>query len=569
MQGRFIDSRRHCTSIAPDLPGPMSRNPFATSSHAMLGVLAERGVDRAFLVPGESYLGLLDALNDFPSIQAVTCRHEAGAGFMACADARLTGRPALVMVSRGPGASHAAIAVHAAQQDAVPMILVVGQVPCASLRRGAFQEIDYGKMFDGIAKAVFEPTDPHQLPEMAQQAWLTATSPTPGPVVLAVPEDVQHAPADPPMRAEAQAYAASAAPVDVQRIRMLLDRSERPLIVAGGEFDVPDGRAALLRFAQSWQMPVLVSFRRHDLFPSTNPLYAGDLGLANAAIQMELLQSADLILALGTRLGDITTQGYTFPAHPHPRQAVVHVHRDPCVVARHLAVTVPLSSDPVALCRSLSDASDGVSMRARSRWSDEVRRMHLRERAWPSFEHLGAHDPIDFTQVARALDLAIPDDAIVCLDAGNFAAPIYRHFSFVFPRRLIAPISGAMGYGTPAAIACQLRYPHRRVVCVVGDGGFMMSGWEMHAASQRRLPIVFIVANNSCFGSIRRHQRRRFPGRPEIGTTVPSPDLAAVARAFGIDAQVIDRAGQVQPAIERALSIGQPSLVEVITPAPD
>jgi acetolactate synthase-1/2/3 large subunit len=532
-----------------------------TSSHAFLSVLVAHGVDRIFEVPGESYIGLLDAVADFPQIDLVTCRHEAGAGFMACADGRLTRRPGVLMVSRGPGATNASIAVHTAQQDAIALILVVGQVPQKDLRREAFQEIDYRAMYGTIAKWVFEVTDPAQMAEVAYKAVRMAISGTPGPVVISVPEDLQqqavpevHWRAEPhdPLRASAQGLA---------RVRELLHTAQRPLIIAGGAFDVPGGREALLAFAQAWQIPVCVAFRRHDLFPNSHPLFVGDLGLANPAGQMELLQSSDLILALGTRLDDITSQNFTFPRYPQPDQPLVHCYPDPRAVGLHFATEVGLPCQPKGLVEDLTQGVDVIYPKSRQAWARQLRHMHEQIAAWPQRQ---ADDGVRFFEVVRHLRALAPGDVRVCLDAGTFAAPVYRHFGFDFPQRLMAPLSGAMGYGTPAAVATALREPQHPVVCMVGDGGFMMTGNEMILAVQRQLPIVFILANNGSYASIRIHQDRAYPQR-HPGTDLYNPDFAAMARGFGMAVDVIDQEGQIEATLRRALQFRRPHFIEVKT----
>ena len=532
-----------------------------TSAHAFMSVLAAHGVDRIFQVPGESYIGLLDAVADFPQIDLVTCRHEAGAGFMACADGRLTGRPGVVMVSRGPGATNASIAVHTAQQDAIPLILVVGQVPQKDLRREAFQEIDYRAMYGTIAKWVFEATDPSQLAEIAYKAVRMATSGTPGPVVIAIPEDVQQQ-AVTPVQWRARAHdGLRASPEGLNRVRELLSGAERPLIIAGGAFDVPEGREALLAFAQAWHVPVCVSFRRHDVFPNSHPLFVGDLGLANPAQQLERFHSSDLILALGTRLDDVTSQNYTFPTLPQPAQPLVHCYPDPRVVGLHFATEVGLACDPVGLVRDLTPVQPVEPSPTRREWAGGLRQLHTQLAAWPQRQ---ADDGVRFAQVVRHLKAQAPADVRVCLDAGTFAAPVYRHFGFDFPQRLMAPLAGAMGYGTPAAVATALREPHRKVVCMVGDGGFMMTGNEMIAAVQRRLPILFILANNGSYASIRIHQERAYPKR-HPGTDLFNPDFLAIAQGFGMTVERVEREDQIEAALQRGLQADAPYFIEVMT----
>ncbi|CAB3739304.1 Acetolactate synthase isozyme 2 large subunit [Achromobacter denitrificans] len=532
-----------------------------TSAHALLKVFAANGIDRVFVVPGESYLGVLDALHDFPGIDVVTCRHEGGAGFMACADGKLTGRPGVAMVSRGPGAANAAIGVHAAQQDGVPMILLIGQVPARDLRKEAFQEIDYQKMYGAIAKWVHEVARPEDLAWAALKALRVATSGTPGPVVLVVPEDVQQAAVPQPDWAAEPASPTQPAPAALARLQALLSAARKPLIIAGGGFNAPGGREALRRLAERHGIPVAVSFRQHDLFPNTHALYAGDLDLATQAAQVAAFDSSDLILALGTRLGDITTQGYAFPGYPRPSQTLVHCHPDAHVVNQHFTADVGLVADPVATALALAELPVSEAAAARSDWAASLRAIRERAAAWPSPV---AEDGVPFVSVVRALAEQAPSDLMVCLDAGTFAAPVYRHFPFAAPQRLMASQSGAMGYGTPAAIVSQLRFPSRKVVCLVGDGGFMMTGNEMIAAAERGLPVFFIVSNNNCYGSIRLHQARTYPGR-YTGTSLASPDFTMIARAFGMRTERVTRADQVAGAVARGLASTAPCLVEVKT----
>lgn len=540
----------------------MKPNALVTASHAFLGNLAAHGVDRIFLVPGESYLGILDAFNDFPDIDVVTCRHEAGAGFMAVADGRLARRPGVAMVSRGPGATNASIAVHTAQQDAVPMILVIGQVPVASLRREAFQEIDYQQMFRGIAKWVVEPTDPAQLPEIASKAGRVALSGTPGPVVVVLPEDVQQQ-LVPDVRWESPSLAAAAPlPESVAALRRILEGADRPLLVAGGAFDVPGGRAALRRFAEAWHLPVAVSFRRHDLFPNSHPLYVGDLGLANPRRQMDAFHSSDVVLALGTRFGDITSQGYTFPLMPRPSQTVVHCHPDAHFIGLHFIADLGLPCDPVRLVAETLPL-EGTRSARHTGWVQELRTLHEDHARWPAPAG-DAPEGLAFVDVIQALARVAPEESLVCLDAGTFAAPFYRHYPFGPGQRLFAPLAGAMGFGVPGAVAAQLREPGTRVICGVGDGGFMMTGNEMITAVARQLPILFLLSNNNNYGSIRLHQDREYPGR-HAGTTLVNPDFTAMARAFGMPAEHVTESAQIEDALRRGLAAQGPYFIEVRT----
>ena len=532
---------------------------MTNSSRALLSVFQAHGIDRVFLVPGESYLGILDALYDFPGIDAVTCRHESGAGFMAVADARLTRRPGIALVSRGPGATNASIAVHTAQQDAIPMILIVGQVPRADLRREAFQEIDYQRMYGTIAKWVFEATDPGQLAEAAFKAIRVATSGTPGPVVLVIPEDLQQQQVAQPQWMAREPARTKPDDSTLRQLLSQIETAQRPLIVAGGGFEAPGGREALCALAEAWQIPVALSFRRHDLFSNLHPLYAGELGLANPKNQIDAFRQSDLILALGTRFGDITSQGYSFPDLPRPAQTFVHACADDHMVGLHFAPDFGLVCDPVELARALTPAARPEIAEARVVWARRLQDIREAHTAWP---RRSAADGIDFTQVVKAVRDQASTDAIVCLDAGTFAAPVYRHFGFVPPQRLMSPLSGTMGYGTPAAIASQLRFPGRQVICMVGDGGFMMTGTEMIAAVERKLPILFILANNASYASIRIQQELHYPGRM-LGTSLFNPDFEQIARAFGMQAQRIARAEEVAGAVASGLAAGGPYFIEV------
>ena len=532
-----------------------------TSSHALFQVFSDHAMDRLFLVPGESYLGLLDALVDFPKIDVVTCRHEGGAGYMAVADGRLTRRPGVALVSRGPGASNAAIAVHTAQQDAVPMILIIGQIAARDLRREAFQEIDYQKMFGSIAKWVFECQTPEQLAEAAFKAIRIATSGVPGPVVLVIPEDIQQQAVEQlTFRDHPQIFGLPDAQT-LASITNKLSTAKKPVVIAGGEFDCPGGREALSAFAHHWQLPVMVSFRRHDIFANDDPLFVGDLGLSNPASQMASLQQSDFIIALGTRLGDITTQNYTFPKYGQASQTLLHCYPDSRIINWDTVADYPLVCDPINLVNTLTQTDAPPASAARQEWLKTLRGHSLSWSAWPDRT---PKKGVNFTEVVRAVMMQVSNQTTICLDAGTFAAPVYRHFTFKTGQRLMAPLAGAMGYGTPAALACALREPSRTTVCMVGDGGFLMTGNEMILAVERQLPIVFIVSNNASYGSIRLHQERSYPGRVS-GTTLFNPDFHDLARSFGMASVRISNKDEIESVIQAALNQRKPILIEVNT----
>ncbi|MBY0338953.1 MAG: pyruvate decarboxylase [Acetobacteraceae bacterium] len=499
-----------------------------TAAERLVDFLAAQGIDRAWCVPGESYIALLDALHGSP-IDLVTCRHEAGAGFAAVADARLTGRPGIVLVSRGPGACNAAIALHTAEQDAVPLILLIGQVEARDLRRRAFQEIDYAAMFGSFCKFVGEATTAAQVPELIARAWAAATSGVPGPAVLSLPEDV--------LAETCEAVAPAATPhlpaaPDPAPIARLLREARRPILLAGHALDAPGGREALLAFAEAWHLPVAVSFRRQDIFPNDHPLYAGDMGLRNPDAQRAAFAEADLVLALGTRLTDITTQGYSWP---RPGQRLIHVCADPRFLGWQFAADPAICADAQALLAALAREAPAAPA-SRAEWCARLRQIHLADtgvarRDWP--------DGLAFAEIAQAVGEALPPDGIVALDAGTFGAPFYRKLSWQPGQRLLAPISGAMGFGVPAAVAAALRHPGRTVVCGLGDGGALMTGGELAVALERRLPIKLLLSENGAYASIRIHQERAHPGRVS-GTMFGNPDFGRWIESFGLPLLRVD-----------------------------
>jgi len=527
-----------------------------TAAEILLETLAARGADRAFCVPGESYIALLDALHAHPSIDLVTCRQEGGAGFMAVADAKLTGRPGIVLVSRGPGACNAAIALHTAEQDAVPLILLIGQVEKRDLRRRAFQEIDYAAMFGGIAKWVGEATHPDEVPELIARAWTMATQGVPGPVVLSLPEDVLTAPCAAPALPPTRLAGAGLPGETAAELADLLRRAERPILLAGHGLDVPGGREALRVFAEAWQLPVAVSFRRQDLFPNDHPLYAGDLGLRNPDAQREAFAEADLVLALGTRLTDITTQGYSWPA---PGQRLVHVCTDPRFLGWLFPAELAIAAEARTVLAALA-AEHVAAPPGRTAWNGRLRGLQEED----SRATAGSFpDGLPFLRVAQLVGDCAPADAIVTLDAGTFAAPFYRKLVWRPPQRLLAPISGAMGFGVPAAVAAALRHPERTVICAVGDGGALMTGNELAVGMARRLPIKLLLSDNGSYASIRIHQERRHPGRVS-GTDLANPDLGAWCAAFGAPLLRVETEADL-PALAAALRAPGPLIGVVRT----
>jgi len=531
-----------------------------TAAEVLVGTLAAQGVDRVYTVSGESYLGVLEALRREPRIDTLTCHHEGAAGFMAVADARLTGRLAVCMVSRGPGATNAAIGLHTAREDAVPMLLVVGQVARRLLRRDGFQEIDYTLGFGGVAKWAAEITDPARTAEIVGRAIHHACSGTPGPVIVSLPEDVQDGEAgDGPLPVFRRPRTAPD-PDALAEVAARLARAERPLLLCGGELANDAGRAALAACARAWQAPVCVTFRRHDLYPNGDRLYAGDLGLQTTAAELAAWHDADLIVAIGTRLGDMTTKSYTFPVPPRPRQTFVHVHSDPEMIGRHFVPDIGLACDAVGFTARLAQARGDTPLADREAWTARLRALRAAPADRPHARH---DDGVEFAHVIASLRPHLARDAIVVLDAGMASALAYRGFEWAPPQLLLAPITAGMGFGVPGAIAAALRFPGRQVVQISGDGGFLMTCAELALAAERRLPIRFIVANNRAYGVIRLHQENQYGPAAHVGTSLSTPDFALLARAYGLAAQTIADEVDIDPVLARLMSTDGPALVEV------
>lgn len=530
-----------------------------TAARLLVAELAAQGVDRVFCVPGESYLAVLDALYDEKRIEVITCRHESGAGFMAVADAKLTGRPGVALVSRGPGATNAAIAVHTAQQDAAPVVLLVGQIERRDRGRRAFQEVDYVRTFGDMAKDVAEVHDPALLADAIARAFHVAGQGVPGPCVVVLPEDMLLDPAPYSVRGPQPRRRAEPAPQTVAAAAALVAAAERPILIAGSRFAPAPARAVLKRAVEAWGMPVAVTFRQQDLFDNRHPLFAGHLGYMLPRHQVDAYQESDLVLAVGTRLGDVTTQGYRFPTAPRPRQRLVHVYDDPTVLGAVFATDLAALADPVAFLDAFADRHPGNPRRL-APWSERLHRVYAEMARWDDKE---APDGVVFGAVIDGLRRRLGDGAVFAIDAGNFSGWLGRYFPFRASQRLLGPISGAMGFGVPAAVAAALRL-ERRVICLVGDGGFLMTGNELATAVQYRLPVTIIVANNNSYGTIRLHQEKFYPGRT-IATDLGNPDFAMLGQAFGARAFRIAAPADIVAALDGALAGDGPSLVEVRT----
>ena len=520
--------------------------------------LTLHGAELAFCVPGESYLAVLDALYDAP-IRLVTCRHEAAAANMAEAYGKLTGRPGICLVTRGPGATHASIGVHTAYQDSTPLILLIGQVGRDMLEREAFQEIDYRRMFNSMAKWVAQIESADRIPELLARAFSVATAGRPGPVVLALPEDMlvdEVDVADPGPYRPVHTHPGQG---ELERLRELLDGSSRPLaIVGGGKWSA---RAAedVAAFCEANEVPVATSFRRQDYVDNRSRVFAGHVGVGIDPALATRVTDADLLLVVGPRLGEMTTGGYTLVEPPLPRQTLIHVHAGAEELGRvyQPALAIHAGSPEFAAAAREACVSETQSS-ARRAWVEAARADYLR-----TLEPVPGPGPLNMSEVMAVLRERLPGDAILANGAGNFAVWPHRFWPSTHYRSQLAPTSGAMGYGVPAAIAAKIIHPERTVVCFAGDGDFLMSGQELATAVRERADVLFLVVDNGMFGTIRMHQEREYPGRV-VGTGLTNPDFAAFASAFGLHAARVERTEEFAPALEGALGAGGPALLHLL-----
>jgi acetolactate synthase I/II/III large subunit len=515
-----------------------------------------QGVTRVFSVPGESFLAVLDGLHD-SAIQNVVCRHEGGATMMAEATAKLTGQPGIAFVTRGPGATNASAGIHIARQDSTPLILFVGQIDNRHRDREAFQEMDYRATFGPIAKWAAEIDQIERIPEYLSRAFHVAVSGRPGPVVLALPENMLSAEADVP---DIPARAPTPASVCSEQIDAILDhlcRAQRPLVVAGGSVWSAETALNLARFAENFDLPICATFRRQDRIDNRHPHYAGDLGVGMNPRLAKRLKDSDCLLILGSRFGDIASGGYELVDPAAPGKTILHVHPDPDELGRVFRPNLALAAPAIDVIARLSrrEAPDHPN------WRDWTAAARADYDAWRApRETPGA---VKLEQVIAWLSDHLPDDAIVTNGAGNFAAWVHRYLrARAFPGHL-APTSGSMGYGVPAAVAAALHHPDRQVVCVAGDGDFQMTLNELSTARQHGAVFVTLVCNNGRYGTIRMHQERHYPGRVS-GTDMFNPDFAALARAYGGHGERVERTEDFPAAYARARDSGLPAVIELV-----
>ena len=530
--------------------------PSRTAAAALVEQLLINGVKHVFCVPGESFLPVLDALRD-SGITVTVCRHEGGAAMMAEAIGKVTGRPGICFVTRGPGATNASAGIHIAQQDSTPMIMFVGQVESSVREREAFQELDYRAVFGSMTKWTVEVDRPDRITEFVSRAFYTASSGRPGPVVVALPKDILServtAAAAPPF----EPVETSPGEEEMSRLAELLAESKRPMFVLGGSRWTEAARRQIQQFADKTGLPMATSYRRATLFDPLHPLYAGDLGLGPNPKLIARVKAADLLVLVGGRLGEIPSQGYSLISSPSPQTKLVHIHPGAEEIGRvyrpHLAIHASPSRFVAALDHMVFSMNPG--------WREDANAAHADFRAWTETATPQPGD-VNLGEIMIWLRDHVPTDTILCNGAGNYASWIHRFYRFREFMTHVAPTSASMGYGMPAAIAMQRLHPKRLVLSVNGDGDFLMSGQEFAIAVQYRLPIIVIVCDNGMYGTIRMHQEREFPGRVSA-TELHNPDFDAYARAFGGFGAVVKKTTDFPAAFHAARESGLPSIIHL------
>ena len=532
-----------------------------SGGEVLVDALIVNGTTPVYCVPGESFLPVIDALYIArDKIQTIVCRHESGAGNMADAYGKLTNEPGVFFVTRGPGATNASIAVHTARQDSTPMILFIGQVERATSGREAWQEIDFKKMFGDIAKWVDQVESADRLPEMINRAYTVATSGRPGPVVLALPEDMLSEAVSAPRLNKYQRSGASPHPGDIATMAKLVKEAKKPLMILGGSGWTTKACTQIAQFAENACLPIVSTFRRQDLVDNHHAHYAGDAGVGINPKLAARIKEADLILCVGSRLGETTTSGYTLLEVPYPAQCLIHIHADPNELGKVYVSNLPINSTPVAF----ADAVSAIGIQAQSSqerldWVQSARADYL-ETLIP----VAAQGDINLSEVVAQLRDLLPTDSIITNGAGNYTIWVQRFYQYRGLRTQLAPTSGSMGYGFPAAIAAKLLYPKRTVVCFAGDGCFLMTGQELATAVQYQANVILIVVNNGMYGSIRMHQERHYPGNV-WATELNNPDFVALAKAYGAHGERVTKTADFAEAFNRAVDANRPALIELIT----
>ena len=527
-----------------------------TGGELVVAALEANGVQRIFCVPGESYLPVLDALHDSP-IRTIVCRQEGGAAMMADCEGKLTGRPGICFVTRGPGATNASAGVHIAMQDSSPMILFIGQVARGIKEREAWQEVDYKRFFGGIAKWAVEIDDAARIPELVTRAFAVATSGRPGPVVIALPEDVLTDRAETPAPLAWTPVETRPGDVEMGELENLLGAAKRPFAIVGGSRWSEASVASFQKAAEAWALPVGVTFRRQMLFDHLHPNYAGDIGLGPNPDLSAAIRDADLVLLVGSRFGEVPSGDYSLLKSPYPEQKLVHVHPDSGELGRVYRPTLAINASPDAF----AEAFARLRPASPPSWRGEAERLHKSYLAWSTPPETGP-GAVQMGPIMNYLESVLPEDAILTNGAGNYATWIHRFHRFRRFATQGAPTSGSMGYGTPAAVAAKCLFPDREVIAFAGDGCFLMNGQEFATAVQYDLPIIVVVVNNGIYGTIRMHQEREYPGRV-VATDLRNPDFAALARAYGGHGETVLETDGFAPAFERARASGKPAIIEI------
>jgi len=542
-------------------PAPTSADQRTTRPRTGAQILVDQliihGVDTAYCVPGESYLAVLDALYDTrEQVRLVVCRQEGGAAYMADAYGKLTGRPGICFVTRGPGATNASVGVHTAFQDSTPMILFIGQVARPFLERGAFQELDFGRMYGQMAKWVVRIDDPRRIPELMARAFTLATSGRPGPVIIALPEDMLREPAAADDAEPYKTVQASPGAPEMARLREMLASSRKPMMLLGGTTWTAQAVGDITAFAEANRLATASTFRRQDRIDNLHPCYAGDLGIGASPQLAERVREADLIISVGSRLSEIVSSSYTLFDVPRPRQRLVHVHMAAEELGRVYQAELPINAGMVQFAAA-ARALRPVDSSAWAASTDTGHRDYL-EYSSP-VSNPGA---LQLAEIVSGLRDQLPPDTIVANGGGNFAGWVHRFWRYREFGTQLGPTSGSMGYGVPAGVAAALAHPERTVLSFSGDGCFLMNGQEIATAIQYGVAPIFFVVNNGMYGTIRMHQEREYPGRVS-GTALTNPDFAALARAYGLHGETCERTADFAPAFARARKSGRAALIEL------
>lgn len=527
-----------------------------TGGQLVVEALVANGVRRISCVPGESFLAVLDALHD-SDIDILVCRQEGGAAMMADSWGRLTGEPGVCFVTRGPGATNASAGLHIARQDSVPMLLFIGQVQGDAREREAFQEVEYRRAFTEFAKWVVDIDDAARIPELVTRAFAVATSGRPGPVVIALPEDMLRELVAAPAAKPYMPVPTHPGPAQIARLGSLLEKAQKPLVILGGTRWTDTAVSDFTAFAERWKLPVTCSFRRQMLFDHLHANYAGDVGIGINPALAAAVRESDLLIVVGARLGEMPSQGYTLIDIPYPSQTLVHVHADAGELGRVYRPDLAINADSASFVAGL----DGRAPASEPGWAERTAALHAAYLEWSTPPATGP-GAVQMGPIMEWLEANLPDDAVMTNGAGNYATWLHRFHRFRRFATQAAPTSGSMGYGLPGAVGAKALHPHREVVCFAGDGCFMMHGQEFATAVRYNLPIITLVINNGIYGTIRMHQERDYPGRVS-GTGLTNPDFADYARAFGGHGEIVEKTGEFAEAFLRARASGKPAIIEI------